>query len=139
MSTAIFNIFWIYFNSKVCVTLIGTVKETIPQISHSKKWPRRKDGNGKWVNEYSFLQDRYFDHMAEAGFVGFERGERGSTAEHLDVISYKTQQENKRLSNVSAQVEKKEAKREKLDKEIAVKEKAKATIEEIEMMGHGNS
>ena len=57
--------------------LVGTVKEVIPQISHSKKWPKRKDENGKWVNEYSLLQDRYFEHMAAAGFDGFERGERG--------------------------------------------------------------
>jgi hypothetical protein len=69
--------------------LVGTVKEVIPQISHSKKWPIRvpveRDGKTIILNSYSLLQDRYFEHMRAAGFDGFERGERGSTSEHLEV------------------------------------------------------
>jgi hypothetical protein len=69
-------------------SLIGTVKEVIPQISHSKKWPRIKakneDGKISYVNSYSLLQDRYYEHMKAAGFDGFSRGVRGSTAEHLE-------------------------------------------------------
>jgi len=34
--------------------------------------------------------------MREAGFISFERGERGSTAEHLSVLEYKTQQESEK-------------------------------------------
>ena len=68
-------------------SLIGKVKEVIPQISHSKKWPMRvpveRDGKTIMLNSYSLLQDRFYDHMRAAGFEGFERGERGSTREHL--------------------------------------------------------
>lgn len=46
-------------------------------------------------------------------------------------MDYKIQQDNKRL-------ERKEAKLDKLDKEIAVKQKAKATIDEINAMGKSN-
>ena len=55
--------------------LVGTVKEVIKQVSHSKKWPKLKqyDENGEvkrnakgkavLLNSYSLLQDRYHDHM----------------------------------------------------------------------------
>ena len=115
--------------------LVGKVKETIPQISHSKKWPKYKDETGKWVNSYSLLQDRFYDHMRTAGFDGFERGERGSTAEHLDVLDYKIQEDTKRLETLDKQMEKKETKIAKLDEQITVKEKAKATIAEVDAMG----
>jgi hypothetical protein len=71
-------------------SLIGTVKEVIPQISHSKKWPRIKakneEGKISYVNSYSLLQDRYYEHMKAAGFDGFFRGKKGSTREHLEVL-----------------------------------------------------
>ena len=118
----------------------GQLKEVIQQISHSKKWPIRVpvERNGKTINinSYSLLQDRFYEHMKTAGFPDIERGERGSTVEHLDVLDYKIQQDKKRLDSLSEQVEKKENRIEKLDEKIAVKEKAKATIAEIEAMGH---
>ena len=128
--------------------LVGKVKEVIPQINHTEKWPRRKV-NGKFINEYSKLQDRYFDNMAAAGFPDLQRGERGSAAEHLSVEEYKYQQEKKRrevvaseveqseirLGELEKQAEKKEAKLDKLDEQITVKEKAKATIKEVDAMG----
>ena len=77
--------------------LAGKLKEVLKQVSHSKKWPRNKDDEGHWVNSYSLLQDRFFNHMQDAGFVDFERGERGSTSKHLSVLEYKTQQEAKRV------------------------------------------
>jgi hypothetical protein len=86
--------------------LAGKLKEVIPQISHSKKWPRRVpvDKNGKTVmlNSYSLLQDRFYDHMKAAGFEGFERGERGSTKEHLEVLDYKIQQDTIRAEEAAA-------------------------------------
>jgi hypothetical protein len=115
--------------------LVGTVKEAITQVSHSKKWPGRVTAERGFANSYSLLQDRFFEHMRSAGFDGFERGERGSTAEHLDVLDYKIQQDNKRLDVLDERVEKKEAKLERLDEKITVREKAKATIAEVEAMG----
>jgi DNA repair exonuclease SbcCD ATPase subunit len=116
------------------------LKTVYAQISHAKKWPGRTpvERNGKTfkINSYSLLQDRYFEHMKAAGFEGFERGERGSTTEHLDVLDYKIQQDNKRLEQLDAQVEKKEARLDKLDEQITVREKAKATLAEVNAMGH---
>ncbi len=89
--------------------LVGTVKEIIPQISHSKKWPRFKDASGKWINSYSLLQDRFFEGMRAFGFEGFERGERGSTAEHLEVLDYKIKKDSERLADLTVQTEKKHA------------------------------
>ena len=117
----------------------GTLKEVIPQISHSKKWPIKTpvERNGKTitVNSYSLLQDRFYEHMTAAGFPNLQRGERGSTAEHLEVLDFKIQQDKKRLDTLDEQVEKKEARLDKLDEKIAVKEKAKATITEVEAIG----
>ena len=92
--------------------LRGTVKERINQISHSKKWrsTRVLDEQGKPLydlegkplmeNSYSVLQDIFFDHMEDAGYHGFQRGERGSTAEHLSVLQFKTEKEQERLSGL---------------------------------------
>jgi uncharacterized coiled-coil protein SlyX len=120
--------------------LIGKVKEVIPQISHSKKWPLRvsveRDGKTVILNSYSLLQDRYFEHMREAGFDDIQRGERGSTAEYLDVLDYKIQQDEKRLNDLELQAEKKEAKLEKLNEKITVNTTKAATLAEIDAMGH---
>ena len=83
--------------------LIGAVKEVVHQVSHSKKWASRKitdeNDHSQIIKSYSLLQDRFFEHMRAAGFEDFERGERGSTAEHLSVIEYKTKKESDRLAD----------------------------------------
>ena len=83
-------------------SLVGTVKEVIHQVSHSKKWASQKvtdeAGHTQIIKSYSLLQDRFFEHMRDADFEDFERGERGSTAEHLSVIEYKTKKESERLA-----------------------------------------
>ena len=85
--------------------LVGKVKEVIHQISHSKKWASQKvtDENGKtqMIKSYSLLQDRFFEHMRDAGFEDFERGERGSTAQHLSVTEFKVKQEQQRLADIT--------------------------------------
>ncbi|MDL2293465.1 plasmid recombination protein [Ruminococcaceae bacterium OttesenSCG-928-D13] len=138
----------------------GKLKETIMQVSHSKKWPRLKQldehgeplrnakGKAILINAYSLLQDRFHEHMREAGYTDFERGERGSTAEHLSVLEYKTQQEAARLEAVAAQVaqgqqqaaeqdataRKKKKELAGLDKKLAVKGKAAATLDEVKSL-----
>jgi hypothetical protein len=106
--------------------LAGKLKEIIPQISQSNKWPLRvpveRDGKTSTVNSYSLLQDRYFEHMRAAGFDGFERGERGSSREHLSDLEYKTKMENERLA-------KKQQAADSLDASIGEKQKAVSTIE----------
>ena len=85
-------------------------------MSHSKKWKSEKaldeNGNpilnskGKQVYHasYSILQDKFYAHMQEAGFNGFSRGERGSTAENLTSLGYKIQQDEKRLADIQQKI-----------------------------------
>ena len=88
--------------------LVGKVKEVIHQISHSKKWASQKvtDENGKShiIKSYSLLQDRFFEHMRDAGFEDFQRGERGSTKEHLEVLDYKIQQDKEHLAEIQERI-----------------------------------
>ena len=132
----------------------GKLKEVIPQISQSSKWPLRmtvelEDGKTVTRNSYSFLQDRYHEHMKAAGYDGFERGERGSTTEHLEVLDYKIQQDTIRAAELDSTIkgkeqtavsldktnQRKKERGEKLDAQITVKEKAKSTLSEVEAMG----
>jgi hypothetical protein len=76
--------------------LRGKTREVAAQVSHSKKWPRGGGPDG--VNSYSLLQDHFFEHMRAAGFDGFERGERKSTARHLSALEYKSARESERLA-----------------------------------------
>jgi hypothetical protein len=114
--------------------LAGTLKEVIPQISQSNKWPLRmtveKDGKKVTRNSYSFLQDRYYEHMMAAGFDGFERGERGSTKEHLEVLEYKIQQDTIHANELTDEIEQKQEVSASLDSVIANREQASATLDE---------
>ena len=88
--------------------------------------------------------------MTAAGFLDLQRGERGSAAEHLAVEEYKYQREKERAEEMAAIAESKEkeasamltkveqnkSKISKLDEQITVKEKAKATLKEVDAMGH---
>jgi len=98
-------------------SLVGTTKERINQISHSKKWWTRKklDENGDVVyktdkngniklnkdgkpkpeleSAYGGLQDRIYQHMTDAGFPALTRGTKGSRKKHLHHMEFKAQQE----------------------------------------------
>ena len=87
------------------------------------------------LNSYSLLQDRYFEHMRAAGFDGFDRGERGSTTEHLEVLEYKIKQDTARAAALDEQAEKKKRRLDRLDEKIEFKAKAAATVAEIDAMG----
>ncbi|MDR2932783.1 MAG: recombinase, partial [Oscillospiraceae bacterium] len=116
--------------------------------SHSKKWPRFKDEKGAWINSYSLLQDRFHEHMKAAGFTDFERGERGSTTEHLTTLEYKTKQEAERAAVFAAivgerqetaaalaeQTEKRQGQLAALDKKLAVSKQAAVTVDEVQGM-----
>ena len=98
--------------------LVGKVKEVIHQISHSKKWESktpeldelgnpvlRANGKPKFIKSYSILQDELYEHMQEAGFRDFERGERGSTAEHLSSLQYQYQKDLERKAELEKAIE----------------------------------
>lgn len=96
-------------------SLRGTIKETITQVSRSKKWESKpvldENGNpmmnakGKKIlkSSYSVLQDDFFNFMRSVGYTDVERGERGSTEEHLTVTQFKVQQEQARLAEFTEQ------------------------------------
>ena len=141
--------------------LRGTVKETITQVSRSKKWESKpvlnEDGNpmlnakGKKIlkSSYSVLQDDFFNFMRNAGYTDVERGERGSTKEHLTVTQFKVQAEQQRLEAVTGQVAqaeqsladakaataKQKKKLESLQKETKAAKTIALTVQDIEVMG----
>ena len=142
-------------------SLRGTVKETITQVSRSKKWDSKpvldENGNpmlnakGKKIlkSSYSVLQDDFFHFMRAAGYTDVERGERGSTEEHLTVTQFKVQAEQQRLEAVTGQVaqaeqslenakaatEKQKRKLEALQKETKTAKTLALTVQDIEAMG----
>ena len=141
--------------------LRGTVKEVITQVSRSKKWDSKpvldENGNpmlnakGKKIlkSSYSVLQDDFFNFMRNAGYTDVERGERGSTEEHLTVTQFKVQAEQQRLEAVTGQVaqaeqsladakaatEKQKKKLEALQKETKAAKTIALTVQDIEGMG----
>ena len=145
-------------------SLRGTVKETITQVSRSKRWESKpvldENGNpmlnakGKKIlkSSYSVLQDDFFQFMRAAGYTDVERGERGSTEEHLTVTQFKVQAEQQRLEAVTGQVaqaeqsledakaatEKQKKKLEALKKETQAANSVAMTAHEIESMGKKN-
>ena len=138
-------------------SLVGTVKETLMQVSRSKKWASKPalDADGKPMlnakgktilkSSYSVLQDDFFHFMRSAGYDDIERGERGSTEEHLTVTQFKVKAEQQRLEAVSEQVaqaeqavEKQEHKLDALKKETKAAKAAALTAHEIKAMGKRN-
>ncbi len=141
--------------------LRGTVKETITQVSRSKKWDSKpvldENGNpmlnakGKKIlkSSYSVLQDDFFHFMRNAGYIDVERGERGSTEEHLTVTQFKVQAEQQRLDAVTGQVaqaeqslenakaatEKQKKRLEALQRETKTAKTIALTVQDIEAMG----
>ena len=128
-------------------SLIGTVKETITQVSSSKKWKSlpavdeqgkpilQKNGKPVLRKSYSVLQDDFFNAMRAAGYTDVERGERGSSEEHLTVAQFKTEREQERLAVLVRQIEKKEKVLQKVEQKIEVQKGTAATFAEIDNMG----
>ena len=128
-------------------SLVGTVKETITQVSSSKKWKSlpavdeqgrpilQKNGKPVLRKSYSVLQDDFFNAMRTAGYTDVERGERGSSEEHLTVAQFKTEREQERLAALEHQVEKKEKVLQKVEQKIIVQKGTAATFTQIDGMG----
>jgi chromosome segregation ATPase len=65
----------------------------------------RKNGKPKYRPSYSVLQDEFFTHMQEHGFVGFRRGELGSTSENLTSLQYQIAKDKERLADIQERIE----------------------------------
>ncbi len=128
-------------------SLVGTVKEVITQVSSSKKWQSKPatdehgkpilQKNGKPVlrKSYSVLQDDFFQHMRNVGYTDVERGERGSSEEHLTVAQFKTEREQERLAVLEHQVEKKGKVLQRVEQKIDVQKGLRTTFAEIDSIG----
>ncbi len=127
--------------------LIGTVKEVIHQVSHSKKWAsvkaidengepiRAENGKAVLIPSYSLLQDRFFEHMQNAGFRDFERGVRGSTTQHLSVLDYKIQQDIEKLARIEQQVDAQQSELVSISEQLIVERQASKTFHELDELG----
>ena len=114
--------------------LVGTVKETIMQVSSSKKWESRpeldaggtpildKDGKPKLVKSYSVLQDDAIRLMRSYGYHDIERGQRGSGEEHLSVTQFKVMKEKERLTELEGRAADLKTSLSALESEIQVSE-----------------
>ena len=123
-------------------SLVGTVKETIMQVSSSKKWLSKPaldeqglpilQKNGKLVlrKSYSVLQDDFFQAMRNAGYTDVERGERGSSEEHLTVTQFKVEREQERLE----QTQQKEQQAASLEKKIEKIQKQQIAVQKVEQI-----
>ena len=121
--------------------LVGTVKETVMQVSRSKKWASKpllddagkpvlqKNGKPVLKKSYSVLQDDFFNYMRAAGYTDVERGERGSTEEHLTVTQFKVQREQERLDALTAQIDQKEQHLTQTNKTLSKTEKELAAVQ----------
>ena len=131
-------------------SLVGTVKETLMQVSSSKKWSSKEvlDENGKPMRtstgkkilkkSYSVLQDDFFNAMKKAGYTDIERGERGSTEEHLTVTQFKVEREKERLSQLEKQIEDKQNELENIEEKTQIYTNISHTFNEIDSMGRKN-
>lgn len=127
-------------------SLVGTVKKTIMQVSSSKKWLSKPaldeqgapilQKNGKPVlrKSYSVLQDDFFQAMRNAGYTDVERGERGSSEEHLTVTQFKVEREQERLEQLTAQTQQKEQQAASLEKKIENIQKQQIAVQKVEQI-----
>lgn len=130
--------------------LRGTVKEKIMQVSSSKKWISKPalDENGNPVlqkngkpvlkKSYSVLQDDFFNFMRKAGYDDVERGERGSSEEHLTVTQFKVMKETEKLEALEEEFEKGESEYQSLVDKTKVRKTVKKGFDEIEEIGKTN-
>ena len=128
-------------------SLVGKVKETVMQVSSSKKWrsaPATDEAgrillqrNGKPIlrKSYSVLQDDFYEAMRAAGYDDIQRGERGSDEQHLTVTEFKVERERARLQELEQATQKKEAALKKVEQKTKVQKTVALTFQEIDSMG----
>lgn len=128
-------------------SLVGKAKETIVQVSMSKKWLSKPaideitgepllTSGGKPVlkKSYSVLQDDFFQYMRSAGYADVERGERGSSEEHLTVTQFKVEREQERLTNLTEKTEQKAQEASSLEKKIEKFQKKQIAVQSVEQI-----
>ena len=89
-----------------------TEDQTVYRICHSKKWPRThevtENGITKIVKSFSVLQDRFYSFLQDAGYRDIERGDPGSTMEHLPMQEFKLRRAAERLEELEGKIRRSE-------------------------------
>ncbi len=75
-----------------------------------------------------------YDDMRNAGYTDVERGERGSTEEHLTVTQFKAQREQERLDTLTAQADQQAQSLAKTCQTLSKKEKELAAVQKKTML-----
>lgn len=81
------------------------------------------------------MQDDFYQAMKEKGYLDLERGERGSSEEHLTVTQFKVEQEKQRLDKLQNQVVSSEKKLKQIESTTKIKNHILARYDEIDRMG----
>ena len=127
--------------------LVGTVKEVINQVSHSKKWKSEplvdnegkpvydKNGKAVLVKSYSLLQDKFYKYMFDEGYRDFDRGIKGSSQEHLDNLQFKISKDKERLEQVDDDLSQKEEQIKNIENTINEYLSYEDTIKDISSYG----
>lgn len=120
------------------------MKETLIQVSMSKKWDSKpalgeneeplltKSGKKVLRKSYSMLQDDFYTAMRSAGYTDMERGERGSSEEHLTVTQFNVEKEQERLAALTQQAQQKSQEMTTLEKKVAKIQKQKVDMEMVD-------
>ena len=117
------------------------------QVSMSKKWAskpildettgeplRTEKGKPILKKSYSVLQDDFFRYMQEAGYTDIERGERGSSEEHLTVTQFKVQKEQERLVTLTEQTHEKVQQAASLEKKLEKVQRQQVEVQKVEQI-----
>lgn len=91
-----------------------------------------EDGKRRLAYSYSALQDRFYNFMKEVGYDNIQRGEKGSTTEHLDVLDFKIQQDTKRVVALEQDVQARQQQVSDLNQKLAVRTKIGVTYQDID-------
>lgn len=114
------------------------------QVSSSKKWASQpaldeqghplltKTGKKVLKKSYTVLQDDFFNSMQAAGYTDIQRGERGSSEEHLTVTQFKVMKEQERLEELTEQTAQKVQEAATLDQKIERVQKQQLAVESVE-------
>ena len=116
------------------------------QVSVSKKWEskpaqdedgqvlRSKSGKSVLKKSYSVLQDDFFHHMRAVGYTDVERGERGSSEEHLTIAQFRVERERERLAGLTEQTQQKVQEVASLEKKMQKMQRQQTSVQKIDQI-----